>query len=134
MRVAVHFNLRTKLWVVSHVKLNRAGDEIRNKDKGGIIDNQVQQVTLSDVHFVVPNNKTHARIIRQIADKTSSAGREVNAYAVGTLEENDYPIGGDEISYNPLKANHFYIQGSIEPCQAHYSLVSFTNTKKVYAI
>ena len=134
MRVSVHFNLRTKLWVMSHIKLNRAGEEIRNKDKGGIINNQVTRLTLSDVHFVVPNAKTAARVLRQIQDKSSSAGREVNAYAVGTLVDTYQEVSGDQVSFNPEKANHFYIADSLAPCQEHYDLVSFTNTKKVYAI
>ena len=133
MRVSVHFNLRTKLWVMSHIKLNRAGEEIRNKDKGGIINNQVTRLTLSDVHFVVPSDKTAARILRQIQDKSSSAGREVNAYAVGTLEMDYQAIDGDQVSFNPEKANHFYLAGSLEPCQPHYQIASFTSGREVYA-
>ena len=127
MRVAIHFNLRTKLWVMSDIKTTRNGER-----KAKVIKNDLTQVSLTNVHWVDCPESTRQRIIANTANPKSKAGREVCAYAIGTLAE-FAQVDGDRISMNPHKATYFYLAGSLTRANAHYDNVSFNNRREVHA-
>ena len=113
MRVAVHRNLTTNKWVISSAKVTRNGE--RKGNKSGDIAKGAESVTLTDVHFTTCSQKSIDRIKANILDKSKSAGREVVAYAIGTLVDFDSPVqlqGGKHVSWNPLKGKDFYLVDS----------------------
>lgn len=127
MRVSIHFNLRTKLWVASEIKVTRNGER-----KGKVINNAIKSVNLTDVHWIDCPESTRQRIIANTANPASKSGREVCAYAIGTLAEFSQ-VDGDRISMNPHKATYFYIAGTLDRCAAHYDDVSFNANREVHA-
>ena len=103
MRVAVHKNLHTKKWAVSEVKVTRNGERKGKK----LFD--LDALTLENVSFVIPSEKTHARVVRNINDPSVSAGREVIAYAVGDLafKDADPVTVTDTVEYHITESRHF---------------------------
>jgi|TARA_R110000803_G_scaffold138778_1_gene205542 hypothetical protein len=101
MRVAIHRNLTTKKWVISETKMTRNGER-----KSSIIDKGADAVYLKDVVFVTPTQKTLGRITGNLNNPDSKYGREVCAYAIGTICD---PVECDtHCSWNPNKGTDFY--------------------------
>ena len=119
MRVAIHRNLTTNKWVMSAIKVTRNGER-----KGLVIEKGLDAVLLEDVSFVTP--KSVARIVANIQNPGVSAGREVVAYAVGTLVERSSHrnLEGVHVSWSPFKGTDFYLDSG-EKASAHYSVASF---------
>ena len=128
MRVAIHRNLTTNKWVISSAKQTRNGE--RKGAKSGDISKGADSASLLDVVFVTCSDKSIKRIQANINNPASRAGREVVAYAIGTLIDSS-AIGDTHISWNPLKGADFYEadSGDIVTGQT-FSYASFTDVMK----
>lgn len=86
-RVSVYFNLHTKMWSVRHK---------------GKVTCHVKCITLASIHCHINENGRQRTI--------SKKQKEVHAWINGTvLHFEDMGDGGEQISYNPYKAPHYYL-------------------------
>lgn len=126
MRVSIHRNITTNLWVMSGIKSTKNGER-----KTKVMDKGLTHVSLTDVTFVTCSAVSIKRIQANIANPASRSGREVVAYAVGTLSDSTV-TAETKVSWNPMKGADFYESESGKTVtNERFSFVSFNHEMRV---